>query len=90
MSTQRLTLWPPSESQPVERCFPLLCQILLSLLVSTMVAISIEIWHLSFTTADLNAELDGELLMNAQASGTLDSGKIPLFEVGIPGLDFPE
>ena len=37
----------------------------------------------------LNADIDGSLDMKASASGTLDSGKIKLFSVGIPGLDFP-
>jgi hypothetical protein len=37
----------------------------------------------------LNAEIDGSVTMSADASGTLDSGKITLFEVGVPGLDFP-
>ncbi|KAF9474083.1 hypothetical protein BDN70DRAFT_340803 [Pholiota conissans] len=39
--------------------------------------------------AGLNAEIDGSVTMAADASGSLDSGKIPLFEVGIPGLDIP-
>ncbi|KAH9475749.1 hypothetical protein JR316_0011308 [Psilocybe cubensis] len=39
--------------------------------------------------AGLNADLDGTIDLQATASGTLDSGKIQLFEVGIPGLDFP-
>ncbi|PPQ93459.1 hypothetical protein CVT25_008563 [Psilocybe cyanescens] len=39
--------------------------------------------------AGLTADLDGSIDMQATASGTLDSGKIKLFEVGIPGLDFP-
>ncbi|KAF8186254.1 hypothetical protein BJ912DRAFT_972030 [Pholiota molesta] len=33
--------------------------------------------------------IDGSVTMAADASGTLDSGKITLFEVGVPGLDFP-
>ncbi|KAF9269765.1 hypothetical protein L218DRAFT_969553 [Marasmius fiardii PR-910] len=37
----------------------------------------------------LNADLQGTLSLEGSASGTVDSGKIPLFEVGIPGLDFP-
>ncbi|KAF8961154.1 hypothetical protein BDZ97DRAFT_1226986 [Flammula alnicola] len=39
--------------------------------------------------ANLNAEIDGTVDIAADAAGTLDSGKIPLFQVGIPGLDFP-
>jgi len=38
---------------------------------------------------DLNAELDGTIDLQAGLTGTLDSGKIQIFEVGIPGLDFP-
>lgn len=38
---------------------------------------------------DLNAELDGTIDVQAGVTGTLDSGKILLFQVGIPGLDFP-
>ncbi|KDR73200.1 hypothetical protein GALMADRAFT_212663 [Galerina marginata CBS 339.88] len=37
----------------------------------------------------LTAQIDGSVNMHATASGSLDSGKIKLFEVGIPGLDFP-
>ncbi|KAK7457234.1 hypothetical protein VKT23_010536 [Stygiomarasmius scandens] len=37
----------------------------------------------------LNADLTGTLELVGSASGTADSGKISLFEVGIPGLDFP-
>ncbi|KAF8877431.1 hypothetical protein BD779DRAFT_1448538, partial [Infundibulicybe gibba] len=41
-------------------------------------------------TATLTADIDGTLGLVADVSGTLDSGKIKIFEVGIPGLDFPE
>ncbi|KAF8154920.1 hypothetical protein B0H34DRAFT_783905 [Crassisporium funariophilum] len=37
----------------------------------------------------LTADLDGTLDIQADVTGTLDSGKILLFQVGIPGLDFP-
>ncbi|RDB15048.1 hypothetical protein Hypma_005455 [Hypsizygus marmoreus] len=37
----------------------------------------------------LTADLDGSLTMLAGLSGTLDSGKIKIFEIGVPGLDFP-
>ncbi|THU98962.1 hypothetical protein K435DRAFT_828282 [Dendrothele bispora CBS 962.96] len=37
----------------------------------------------------LNADLKGTLELVGSASGTADSGKISLFEVGVPGLDFP-
>ncbi|KAF5381809.1 hypothetical protein D9615_005580 [Tricholomella constricta] len=37
----------------------------------------------------LTADIDGAVTMVATASGTLDSGKIKIFEVGVPGLDFP-
>ncbi|KAF4610324.1 hypothetical protein D9613_010280 [Agrocybe pediades] len=39
--------------------------------------------------AGLTASIDGTIDMQASASGTIDSGKIKLFEVGVPGLDFP-
>ncbi|KAK7457178.1 hypothetical protein VKT23_010477 [Stygiomarasmius scandens] len=39
--------------------------------------------------AGLNADLKGTLELVGSASGTADSGKITLFQVGIPGLDFP-
>ncbi|KAF8898004.1 hypothetical protein CPB84DRAFT_1748022 [Gymnopilus junonius] len=39
--------------------------------------------------AGLNANIDGSVDLKATASGSLDSGKIKLFSVGIPGLDFP-
>jgi len=42
-----------------------------------------------FAFVDLNAELDGTIDVQAGVTGTLDSGKIQLFQVGIPGLDFP-
>ncbi|KAJ7929623.1 hypothetical protein B0H13DRAFT_930026 [Mycena leptocephala] len=37
----------------------------------------------------VDADLEGTLTFKSSASATLDSGKIDLFEVGIPGLDFP-
>ncbi|TFK33758.1 hypothetical protein BDQ12DRAFT_614698 [Crucibulum laeve] len=37
----------------------------------------------------LSADLSGSIDMVADVSATLDSGKILLFEVGVPGLDFP-
>lgn len=37
----------------------------------------------------LDADIDGTLTMIATASGALDSGKQKIFEVGVPGLDFP-
>ncbi|KAF8066939.1 hypothetical protein FPV67DRAFT_1417007 [Lyophyllum atratum] len=37
----------------------------------------------------LTADLDGSVTMVATVSGTLDSGKLKIFEVGVPGLDFP-
>ncbi|KAK0217175.1 hypothetical protein IW262DRAFT_1276049 [Armillaria fumosa] len=39
--------------------------------------------------ANLDATLDGAIDLLADVTGTLDSGKVPLFQVGIPGLDFP-
>ncbi|KAJ7792273.1 hypothetical protein B0H13DRAFT_2516295 [Mycena leptocephala] len=39
--------------------------------------------------ASLTADLNGELTLKAELSGTLDSGNIKLFEAGIPGVDFP-
>jgi hypothetical protein len=40
-------------------------------------------------TVGLTADLNGSIIMNAGVGGSLDSGKIKLFEVGVPGLDFP-
>ncbi|KAF8988453.1 hypothetical protein BDQ17DRAFT_1435003 [Cyathus striatus] len=40
-------------------------------------------------TTSLTADLDGSVNVNANIGGSLDSGKIPIFNVGIPGLDFP-
>ncbi|KAG6856513.1 hypothetical protein H0H87_003601 [Tephrocybe sp. NHM501043] len=37
----------------------------------------------------LTGDIDGAVTLKATASGTLDSGKLKIFEVGIPGLDFP-
>ncbi|KAG6908291.1 hypothetical protein DXG01_005392 [Tephrocybe rancida] len=37
----------------------------------------------------ITGDIDGSVTMTATASGTLDSGKLKIFEVGIPGLDFP-
>ncbi|KAJ7087914.1 hypothetical protein B0H15DRAFT_293530 [Mycena belliarum] len=37
----------------------------------------------------LDANLEGTLKLSSSASATLDSGKIDLFTLGIPGLDFP-
>ncbi|GLB41232.1 hypothetical protein LshimejAT787_0904470 [Lyophyllum shimeji] len=37
----------------------------------------------------LTGDLDGSVTMVATASCTLDSGKVKIFEVGVPGLDFP-
>jgi hypothetical protein len=39
--------------------------------------------------ANLNADIDSTLTINGTASGSLDSGVKTVFEVGIPGLDFP-
>ena len=40
-------------------------------------------------TTTMSGEIDGTLKMLAGISGSLDSGEIKIFEVGIPGLDFP-
>ncbi|EIM91796.1 uncharacterized protein STEHIDRAFT_46336 [Stereum hirsutum FP-91666 SS1] len=40
-------------------------------------------------TADFNASIDGKLNLEANVTGTIDSGTISLFQVGIPGLSFP-
>ncbi|KAF8206079.1 hypothetical protein K438DRAFT_499039 [Mycena galopus ATCC 62051] len=37
----------------------------------------------------LDADLEGTLTLTGSASATVDSGLIQLFEVGIPGLNFP-
>ncbi|KDQ51373.1 hypothetical protein JAAARDRAFT_41224 [Jaapia argillacea MUCL 33604] len=39
--------------------------------------------------ANLNGDINGVLNVKASATGTIDSGVKTLFEVGIPGLDFP-
>ncbi|ESK93403.1 hypothetical protein Moror_1814 [Moniliophthora roreri MCA 2997] len=39
--------------------------------------------------AGINADLDGTLSLTANLGGTLDSGDIKIFQVGIPGLTFP-
>ncbi|KAF8988454.1 hypothetical protein BDQ17DRAFT_1257650 [Cyathus striatus] len=41
-------------------------------------------------TATLSADLGGSINLNANVGGSLDSGKIQIFEIGIPGLDFPD
>ncbi|KAG6889555.1 hypothetical protein C0995_016682 [Termitomyces sp. Mi166 len=40
-------------------------------------------------SSGMTGDIDGSVTMKATASGTLDSGKLKIFEVGIPGLDFP-
>ncbi|EIM91799.1 uncharacterized protein STEHIDRAFT_116936 [Stereum hirsutum FP-91666 SS1] len=40
-------------------------------------------------TADFNASMSGTLSLTASATGTIDSGPLTLFELGIPGLSFP-
>lgn len=40
-------------------------------------------------TSGMTANVDSTIIMSAGVGGTLDSGKIKLFEVGVPGLDFP-
>ncbi|KAF7344678.1 hypothetical protein MVEN_01628100 [Mycena venus] len=37
----------------------------------------------------LTASVDGTLDLTADVAGSIDSGKIPLINVGVPGLDFP-
>ncbi|KJA17632.1 hypothetical protein HYPSUDRAFT_205982 [Hypholoma sublateritium FD-334 SS-4] len=37
----------------------------------------------------LNANINGTLSLTADASGSIDTGRVQLFEVGVPGLDFP-
>lgn len=37
----------------------------------------------------LSMDLNGAIVMSAGVGGSLDSGAVKLFEVGIPGLDFP-
>ncbi|KAF8206074.1 hypothetical protein K438DRAFT_1963852 [Mycena galopus ATCC 62051] len=39
--------------------------------------------------AGLDADLTGTMTFTGSASGSIDSGVIPVFEQGIPGLDFP-
>ncbi|KAI0668758.1 hypothetical protein C8Q78DRAFT_245368 [Trametes maxima] len=38
----------------------------------------------------LDADITGTLGLGATLEGSISSGKIPLFETGIPGLDFPK
>ncbi|KAJ2912665.1 hypothetical protein MD484_g7761, partial [Candolleomyces efflorescens] len=40
-------------------------------------------------TATLNADLNGAVNLTGGLTGSIDSGKINVFQVGIPGLDFP-
>ncbi|EPQ61342.1 hypothetical protein GLOTRDRAFT_54265 [Gloeophyllum trabeum ATCC 11539] len=40
--------------------------------------------------ANFDADIDGKLNLQASASGILDTGKVELFSVGIPGLDIPK
>ncbi|KAJ7067343.1 hypothetical protein C8F01DRAFT_958388, partial [Mycena amicta] len=40
-------------------------------------------------TAVMNGQVGGTIDMTADISGSLDSGRIPLINIGIPGLDFP-
>ncbi|KAF7312700.1 hypothetical protein MIND_00284700 [Mycena indigotica] len=40
--------------------------------------------------AVMNGKLGGTIDMTADISGTIDSGLIPVFEIGIPGLVFPK
>ena len=37
----------------------------------------------------MTANLDGSITLSAGVGGSLDSGSIKLFELGVPGLDFP-
>ncbi|KAK7052598.1 hypothetical protein R3P38DRAFT_3172892 [Favolaschia claudopus] len=39
--------------------------------------------------AGLDADLTGTMKFSGSATGSIDSGVIPVFEQGIPGLDFP-
>ncbi|TDL21237.1 hypothetical protein BD410DRAFT_771726 [Rickenella mellea] len=41
------------------------------------------------TYTGLTASMDGKLNIVADAAGTLDSGAVTLFQVGLPGLNFP-
>jgi hypothetical protein len=40
--------------------------------------------------AGMNADFDAALHIAAKASGEVDSGPVNLFEIGVPGLDFPK
>ncbi|XP_006457389.1 hypothetical protein AGABI2DRAFT_212760 [Agaricus bisporus var. bisporus H97] len=40
-------------------------------------------------STSLNADLNGAIILSAGVGGSIESGNIKLFEVGIPGLDFP-
>ena len=37
----------------------------------------------------ISADIDGSIVMSAGVGGTLDSGKINLFETSVGGLDIP-
>ncbi|KAI0727074.1 hypothetical protein C8Q72DRAFT_925596 [Fomitopsis betulina] len=47
-----------------------------------------ELTELGLIT-NLNGQLDGTLNLNTTAMSTFSTGSIPLFQVGIPGLDIP-
>jgi len=37
----------------------------------------------------MSADIGGSIVMSAGVGGTLDSGKIKLFEIGVGGIDIP-
>ena len=39
--------------------------------------------------SDVSADLEGGLSIDANIAGQIDTGKIPLFTVGLPGLSIP-
>ncbi|KAF6752086.1 hypothetical protein DFP72DRAFT_968113 [Ephemerocybe angulata] len=40
-------------------------------------------------TSTLSADINGEIVLKGGLSGSIESERIPLFEVGVPGLAFP-
>lgn len=51
-------------------------------------------YHFGLGDADdgfigMTADLDGTIVMSAGVGGSVDSGKILIGEIGVPGLDFP-
>jgi hypothetical protein len=46
------------------------------------------IWVFIVSCKGITAAINGSIIMSAGVGGTFDSGKIPIVQVGVPGLDF--